>query len=72
MLVRYRMSPKVITVEPQQSLAEARSLLHRHNIRQLPVLRSGRLVGIITDRDLRGAGNKDATVAEFIRFMSDA
>jgi acetoin utilization protein AcuB len=66
MLVRNRMSPKVITVEPQQSLTEARSLLHRHSIRQLPVLRNGRLVGIITDRDLRGAGNKDATVAELM------
>ena len=66
MLVRNRMSPKVVTVEPQESLAEARSLLHRHGIRQLPVLRNGRLVGIITDRDLRSAGNKDATVAELM------
>lgn len=66
MLVRNRMSSRVITVEPQQSLTEARSLLHRHNIRQLPVLRNGRLVGIITDRDLRGAGGKDATVADLM------
>ena len=63
MLVRNRMSAKVITVEPEQSLSKARALLHKHRIRQLPVLRNGRLVGIITDRDLRGAGVQDATVA---------
>jgi acetoin utilization protein AcuB len=66
MLVRNRMSSKVITIEPEQSLADARSLLHRHRIRQLPVLRKGRLVGIITDRDLRGAGAKAATVGELM------
>ena len=66
MLVRNRMSAKVITVEPEQSLTDARALLHRHRIRQLPVLRNGRLVGIITDRDLRGAGTKDSTVADLM------
>jgi acetoin utilization protein AcuB len=58
------MSAKVITVEPQDSLAQARDLLHRHRIRQLPVLQKQRLVGIITDRDLRTAGSNAATVAE--------
>jgi acetoin utilization protein AcuB len=66
MLVRNRMSSKVITVEPEESLTAARALLHRHRIRQLPVVQKGRLVGIITDRDLRGAGAKDSTVAEFM------
>lgn len=66
MLVRNRMSSKVITIEPEQSLADARALLHQHHIRQLPVVRRGRLVGIITDRDLRGAGAKAATVAELM------
>jgi acetoin utilization protein AcuB len=66
MLVRNRMSSKVITIEPTQSLDEARALLHRHRIRQLPVLRKGRLVGIITDRDLRGAGAKPVTVGDLM------
>ena len=64
MLVRNRMSSRVITVEPQVSLSAARALLHRHRIRQLPVLRKGHLVGIITDRDLRGTSAADATVAD--------
>ena len=66
MLVRNRMSSKVITVEPEHSLGAARALLHRHRIRQLPVLRKGHLVGIITDRDLRGASAEGATVADLM------
>ncbi|HVN83903.1 MAG TPA: CBS domain-containing protein [Candidatus Binatia bacterium] len=55
MLVRYRMSSKVVTVGPQRPLEEVRRLLKQHRIRQLPVVREHRLVGIVTDRDLRGA-----------------
>jgi acetoin utilization protein AcuB len=55
MLVRNRMSRKLVTVGPQQSLAEARVLLDKHGIRQLPVVRHDRLVGILTDRDIRSA-----------------
>ena len=66
MLVRNRMSSKVITVAPQQPSAAARALLHRHRIRQLPVLHKGRLVGIITDRDLRSARAEDAKVADLM------
>ncbi len=64
MLVRNRMSPNVITVEADYTIAEARTLLHRHRIRQLPVVRRERLVGIVTDRDLRSAPASAETVAE--------
>jgi acetoin utilization protein AcuB len=66
MLVRNRMSSKVITIGPEQSLTAARNLLHRHRIRQLPVVRKRRLVGIITDRDLRGARENESTVADLM------
>ncbi len=55
MLVRNRMTAKVITVEPNQPIAQARALLHRYRIRHLPVLRKERLIGIVTDRDVRGS-----------------
>ena len=55
MLVRNRMSRKVISAEPEWSLDEARKLLERQGIRQMPVVRGERVVGIVTDRDLRGA-----------------
>jgi acetoin utilization protein AcuB len=44
-------SPHSIGVE--QTLAHAHVMLREHDIRHLPVLSSGRLVGIVTDRDLR-------------------
>lgn len=64
MLVANRMSTRVVTVEPQQSLEEARSLLLKHKIRQLPVVRQKKLVGIITDRDLRSAPTTAKMVGE--------
>jgi predicted transcriptional regulator len=64
MLVRERMSRRVITIEAGQPLRAAEALLLRHRIRQLPVLRDGHLVGIITHRDLRSARRGSRTVAE--------
>ncbi len=45
----------VHTVKPHDSVAHARSLIEQHRINQLPVVQAGRLVGIVTDRDLRDA-----------------
>jgi len=55
MFVKERMSPRFITIGPDASLAEARSLLDQHRIRHLPVVEDGNPVGIITDRDIRSA-----------------
>ena len=55
MLVRDVMHYPVITVEAGVSLQEANDLMWEHGIRHLPVLENGRLVGILTDRDLRMA-----------------
>jgi acetoin utilization protein AcuB len=43
-------SPHSIGVE--QTLARAQAVMHEHKIRHLPVLHGGKLVGIVTDRDL--------------------
>lgn len=42
-----------ITVAPQATVAEAKALLEAYRIRHLPVVDCGRLVGMITDRDIR-------------------
>jgi acetoin utilization protein AcuB len=63
MLVRDRMSRRVITIEPSRPLRDANRLLVRHRIRQLPVVRDGQLVGIITHRDLRAARSLTRPVA---------
>jgi acetoin utilization protein AcuB len=42
-------------VKPLDTIAHARALLEEHRINQLPVVVNGRVIGIITDRDLRDA-----------------
>ena len=45
----------VITVEPDQSISEAIDLMRKHDISGLPVIKNGKLVGILTGRDVRFA-----------------
>ena len=49
------MKHPVRSVKPLDSIRHAREMMEEHRINQLPVLVGGRLVGIITDRDLRDA-----------------
>ena len=53
MFVRTSMSTKPIVIGPNESLIEARRKMEEGNFRRLPVVRDGRLIGIVTDRDLR-------------------
>ena len=55
LLARDSMSHEVVTVGPETTAAEALALCREHRIRHLPVLEEGRLVGVISDRDLRTA-----------------
>ncbi len=51
-IVRSWMSSPVVTVTPETSLTEARKLIDEKQIRALPVVKEGKLVGIITKRGL--------------------
>jgi len=42
----------LITIDLDASTKEAARLMREHNIRRLPVVKSGALVGIITSKDL--------------------
>lgn len=53
MLVKYWMSRNLVTVKTNDSVIKAQILLKDHNIRRLPVMEEGNLLGIITDRDIR-------------------
>jgi CBS domain-containing protein len=52
--VRDRMATDVITAHPSTSLREAAALMTEHWIRHLPVVESGTLVGVVSQRDLAG------------------
>jgi len=51
-LVRSFMTPSPHTVGRGQPLLVARSLMHQHRVRHLPVLDGGKLVGLLSERDL--------------------
>jgi len=54
MKVRRRMQTKIFTIQKDEPVEKAQTLMAMHNIRHLPVLDGNRLVGILSDRDVRG------------------
>ena len=53
-----------ITVAPDQKISEAQGIMNKYRISGLPVTRNGRLVGILTNRDLRFEKKLDRAVSE--------
>lgn len=64
MLVKNWMSKTVITLDENDSMLTAMKLLKAHDIRMLPVMKDNKLVGILTDRDIKRASASDATALE--------
>ena len=64
MLVKNWMSKQVITIEEEDSMGEAIKRLKEHGIQMLPVMKKGKVVGIVTDRDLKRASASDATTLD--------
>lgn len=61
MLVKERMSKPVITVPPEMPILDALNLLQKERIRRAPVVKDGKMVGIVSDKDLLNASPSDAT-----------
>jgi acetoin utilization protein AcuB len=55
------MTRSPLTVTPDTAVNEAREFMRQYAIRHLPVVQQGRLVGIITDSDIRLALPSPAT-----------
>ena len=55
LLVQDWMTRHLVTLPPEASVAEALTLCRERRIRHIPILEGGRLVGIVSDRDLRDA-----------------
>ena len=64
MLVREWMTKDPLTAEPKMPIKAAWKLMQERRIRHLPVVDEGRLVGIVTDRDLRRVLPSPATSLE--------
>lgn len=61
MLIGERMSYPVITVPPDMPINDALSLMRREHIRRTPVVKNGKLIGIVSDKDLLNASPSPAT-----------
>lgn len=61
MLVKMRMTKNPISVSPETSILEAWKIMQTSQVRRLLVMDKGRLVGIVTERDLRSVSPSQAT-----------
>lgn len=64
MIVRDVMTPNPVTIGPSHSIGTALSRMRRGGFRRLPVVEDGKLIGIVTDRDLRLAMNSPYVLRE--------
>jgi IMP dehydrogenase len=53
-----------VTIEPEARLYQALELMRQHDISGIPVTRKGRLLGIVTNRDLRFEKNLEQKVED--------
>ena len=68
--VREVASTNLVTVDPQQDLDEALSLMATHQVRRLPVVEGdGKVVGILAQRDVALAGD-DSKTGEVVEKIS--
>ena len=61
MLVKERMSKPVISIGPDLPILDALNMMRREKIRRAPVIKDGKMVGIVSDKDLLNAAPSDAT-----------
>jgi acetoin utilization protein AcuB len=61
--MREKIQKNPVTISPDASFFEARSLIHDKGIRHLPVVdKENRLLGIVTESDIRQAGPSDVAM----------
>jgi acetoin utilization protein AcuB len=61
MNVWYWMTKKIFIVSPDDYLADAMSVMKEQRVKHLPVLKNGKLKGIISDRDIKDYSPSKAT-----------
>jgi CBS domain-containing protein len=68
-VVREIASTDVATVEPEQDLSDALRLMAERQVRRLPVVENGRLVGIVAQADVARESN-DSQTGELVEEIS--
>jgi acetoin utilization protein AcuB len=58
MLVKDIMTKRVVAIDPDMPIRDVHALMEQRNIRHFPILEGERLVGIVSDRDIRFVGSE--------------
>lgn len=61
MFVKSKMTANPFTVSPDQTIPDAHEIMKQHGVRRLPVVKNGKLVGIISKEDIISASPSKAT-----------
>jgi CBS domain-containing protein len=69
--VRDIASQDVVCASPEMSTREASELMSEHQVRRLPVVENGMLVGIVSIGDLAVKENKDSRTGDTLERISE-
>lgn len=61
MFVRNNMISNPFTISPDQTIPDAHEIMTNHNVRRLPVVKNGKLVGVVSKEDIIQASPSKAT-----------
>ncbi len=64
MLIKKWMTKDVVTAGPDTSMQVGMRLMQEHHIHILPVIKNGKIIGAVTDLDIKRASASDATTLE--------
>jgi len=69
MLVRDWMSTHIVTIDVNAKIQDVINMLMDHHVNMLPVMDGDRLIGIVTDRDVKHASPSNAVLMDFQNIM---
>jgi len=61
MFVRTKMTTNPFTISPDSTIPDAHEIMSKHNVRRLPVVKDGVLVGVVSREDIAQASPSKAT-----------
>ncbi|HHW57643.1 MAG TPA: CBS domain-containing protein [Clostridia bacterium] len=61
MFVKDRMTTNLVTIFPDQTIPDAQEIMMQYGLRRLPVIKNGKLVGVVTKEDIERYSPSKAT-----------
>lgn len=61
MFVKSKMTANPFTISPDQTIPDAHEIMAEHGVKRLPVMKNGKLVGIVSKEDITQASPSKAT-----------